>query len=96
MKKKKAFLGIKLDFQKVYDRMEWSFLMRVLKAFGFGNKFYNLIFQCIFTVQYSLMLNGGICPSFVPSRGLRQGDPHSLSLSIPIYFRQLGSYEVDQ
>ena len=51
MKKKKGFLGIKLDFQKAYDRMEWSFLIRVIKAFGFSEKFSNLICQCIFTVQ---------------------------------------------
>ena len=29
--KKKGFLGIKLDFQKAYHRMEWNFLMVVLK-----------------------------------------------------------------
>lgn len=34
----------------------------------------NFIYQCISTVQYSLLLNGGFCPSFIPSRGLRQGD----------------------
>lgn len=34
----------------------------------------NFIYQCISTVQYSLLLNGGLCPSFIPSRGLRQGD----------------------
>ena len=67
-KKKKGFLGIKIDFQKAYDRMEWKFLFLNLKAFGFSNKFTNLINQCLSTVQYSVLLNGGKCPSF---RGLR-------------------------
>ena len=70
-KKKKGFLGIKIDFQKAYDRMEWKFLSLTLKAFGFSNKFTNLIHQCLSTVQYSVLLNGGKCPSFTPSRGLR-------------------------
>ena len=70
-KKTKGFLGIKIDFQKAYDRMEWKFLSLTLKAFGFSNKFTNLINPCLSTVQYSVLLNGGKCPSFTQSRGLR-------------------------
>ena len=44
-KKKKGFLGIKLDFMKAYNKMEWSFLKAVLKAFGFNEKFIDLILQ---------------------------------------------------
>ena len=75
--KKKGYLGIKLDFQKAYDRMEWSFLIAVLKAFGFSSNFTKPINQCLSSVEFSLLLNGGQCPSFFPSRDLRQGDPLS-------------------
>ena len=35
MKRKKGCLGIKLDFHKAYDRMEWKFIEQVLKPLGF-------------------------------------------------------------
>ena len=45
--KKKGFLWVKLDFQKAYDRLEWNFLILVLKAFGFSDKFIVMIKQCL-------------------------------------------------
>ena len=69
--KKKGYFGIKLDFQNAYDRMEWSFLIAVLKAFGFSSNFTKLIHQCLLLVEFTLLLNLGQCPSFFPSQGLR-------------------------
>lgn len=55
--------------------MEWNFLMVVLRAFGFSSNFASLIHQCLSSVEFTLLLHGGQCPSFSPSRGLRQGNP---------------------
>ena len=96
-RKRKGYFGVKLDFQKAYDRMEWSFLMKVLKALGFNEKFSNLIFQCISTVQYSLLLKDGICQSFNPRCGLRQGNllsPYLFILESEILMRLINR-EVD-
>ena len=57
--KKKGYLGIKLDFQKAYDRLEWSFLLAILKAFGFSSNFIKFIHQCLSPVEFTLLLNRG-------------------------------------
>ncbi|XP_035551149.1 uncharacterized protein LOC118349712 [Juglans regia] len=67
-------MAIKLDMSKAYDRVEWPFLEAMLKRLGFGLKMCSLIMKCISSVSYSVLVNGKVGRSFLPSRGIRQGD----------------------
>jgi len=67
----------KLDIEKAYDHVNWSFLLKVLKDMGFGRKWLNWIKFCISTVKFSLIINGNSEGFFQSQRGLRQGDPLS-------------------
>ncbi|KAL0433824.1 UNVERIFIED_CONTAM: putative mitochondrial protein [Sesamum latifolium] len=49
-------VALKLDLTKAYDRVEWIFLERVLAKLGFHDNFISLIWLCISTVSYSIML----------------------------------------
>ncbi|KAK9927793.1 hypothetical protein M0R45_024959 [Rubus argutus] len=76
-KKKNEGLFLKVDFEKAYDHIEWTFLDHVLEQKGFGQRWRKWIGGCLQSANFSIMINGRPRGKFSASRGLRQGDPLS-------------------
>ena len=74
---KEGFMVVKIDLEKAFDRLEWSFIRMVLIHFGFPKNIIKLILSCVSTTSASLLFNGSKLQPFYPSRGIRQGDPIS-------------------
>ncbi|KAB2635662.1 ribonuclease H protein [Pyrus ussuriensis x Pyrus communis] len=72
-----ASVAMKLDMAKAHDRVEWSFLLVMMKAMGFPSEFCQRIEECITTMSYSVLVNRASTGYIQPHRGLRQGDPMS-------------------
>ncbi|XP_057760081.1 uncharacterized protein LOC130980412 [Arachis stenosperma] len=76
-KGKKGWMAIKIDLEKAYDRLKWSFIVDTLKDIGMPDHFINLVYACISTARMRVLWNGEALDEFSPSRGIRQGDPLS-------------------
>jgi hypothetical protein len=64
----------KLDVEKAYVHVNWSFLLYMLNRCGFSLKWRRWISYCISTVRFSILINGGLEGFFGSSRGIRHGD----------------------
>ncbi|KAI9200065.1 hypothetical protein LWI28_002180 [Acer negundo] len=70
-------LAMKIDIRKAFDTLDWSFLCRVLQAFGFSSVFMDWIYGILRSSRLSILFNGVPEGYFCCSRGVRQGDPLS-------------------
>jgi hypothetical protein len=72
---KKEVLILKVDFEKAYDSVSWSFLDYMLGRFGFGVKWRAWMKTCVCNGNLSVLVNGSPTEQVNISKGLKQGDP---------------------
>ena len=68
---------IKIDQEKAFDRVNWSFLLKVLARMNFGPQFINFIRTLYTKVSFKVSNNGFLSRPANLSRGVRQGCPLS-------------------
>jgi len=75
--KKKDGVILKLDFEKAYDKVSWSFVQQTLIMKGFSPIWCNWIEQVMSRGSVGIKVNDEMGHNFQTSIGLRQGDPLS-------------------
>ncbi|XP_071688814.1 uncharacterized protein [Rutidosis leptorrhynchoides] len=79
---KKKGIIFKADFEKVFDSLNWDFLMEVMGCMRFGSKWCKWISSCLSSAKISILVNGSPTREFTIGRGVRQGDSLSPFLFI--------------
>ena len=59
-------LVYKLDMAKTYDRVSWLFLIHVLRHYGFGEKFRDMVYRLLSNFWF-LVLGNGVSYDFLKS-----------------------------
>jgi len=76
-RKKQIGIILKLDFEKAYDKVKWSFLIHCLAARGFCPTWCEWIRKVVSGGTVSVKLNNLLGPYMKSHKGVRQGDPLS-------------------
>ncbi|VVA41315.1 PREDICTED: reverse mRNAase, partial [Prunus dulcis] len=61
-------IGIKLDMNKAYDRVERDFLEEVMRRMGFVERWISLVMGCVKSVAFAVIINGQSGRRFKPLR----------------------------
>jgi mannosylglycoprotein endo-beta-mannosidase len=71
---------LEIDFENVYDKVQWTFLQEVMRKKGFDPKWCQLVEHFISCGSVGIELNDDICHYFQTQKGLKQGDMLSIIL----------------
>ena len=71
-----------VDFTKAFDSLEWDFMFKVLRYFGFNDSFISWVETLYNDIQTCVINNGWISEVFKNKRGIRQGCPLSALLFV--------------
>ena len=77
---------VSVDHKSAFDLIEWPYILKCLRHFGFGQKFISwvaIIYQAG-EVNSRLLVNGFVSQSFDVTRGIRQGCPLSPLLYVAV------------
>jgi hypothetical protein len=81
---------LKIDLAKAFDRVEWNFIVHALARKGLHCHFINLIYACISSPTFSIVING---QPFAKFRSDRESDKdvlyHCICLSLQLMSCQL-------
>jgi hypothetical protein len=75
--KKQDGVIFKIDFDKAYDMVKWSFLQQTLRMKGFSQTWCKWVEKFTQGGNVNIKVNDQLGPYFQTRKGLRQGDPMS-------------------
>jgi hypothetical protein len=64
------FMFLNMDMEKAFDKVEWSFLLFIMKKLGFDDTWIGWIESYITLSSFSILINGSPFGLFSPARGL--------------------------
>lgn len=76
-KSRTHYMALKIDMSKAYDRVEWPMVISMMQRVGFNSNWQKWVMECMSSVSYRVLINGSPGDSFIPERGIKQGDPIS-------------------
>jgi hypothetical protein len=72
---KQELIILMIDFEKTYDRVNWSFMKDTMKTLGFSEQWIDWTSIFYQGAEISVLVNGQPGEKFNMERGVRQGCP---------------------
>ena len=63
------YMVLKIDLEKAYDKIEWSFIRDMLTRVNLPVDLWDIIMSCVSTVSTSILFNGEALDPIYPSKG---------------------------